>query len=130
MAILRRHGMPDWALTIVREVCGRVGVRVSDVASRTKHRKVVLARNEAMYLIKARKPDVSMPMMGRWFNRDHTAVLYGIASHQDLAALPRLVGYDLDRVRQRNAEFVMRYTLRRALDSAARELKERREKQE
>ncbi|MBX3751922.1 MAG: hypothetical protein KF897_17725, partial [Opitutaceae bacterium] len=45
-------------------------------ASRTRH--VVEARFEAIRLVRAARPDLSLPAIGRLFNRDHTTILHAL----------------------------------------------------
>lgn len=107
LATFRGWGMPVWARDILRDVSGRRGVCVNDMASSSRNHKIAMARNEAMYLMKARKPMLSSPQLGRWFSRDHTSILYAISSYQEKNGLPRLVAYDFksaqDRMRNRAA---------------------------
>ena len=100
----RRQGMPDWALAILTEVADRRAICPSDIVSRKRHRPIIEARRDAAYLIKARKPALSCPLLGKWFNMDHTSIMHLIACYQAEHNAPKLVGYDLARVRMRNAE--------------------------
>jgi hypothetical protein len=65
---------------------------ITDIAARTKlsfrilvgpvrTHYVAKARHEAMAAIKEKVPVLSLPLIGRIFNRDHTSVLYGIQTH-------------------------------------------------
>lgn len=101
---LRRQGMPEWARQITAECADRHDVFVADIAGDSRRHKTVRARNEAMYLVKSAKPMLSSPQMARWFNRDHTSVLYALASHSKANNLPMLVGYDLETARERNRQ--------------------------
>ncbi|TIN82767.1 MAG: hypothetical protein E5X94_00700 [Mesorhizobium sp.] len=97
----QRRAMPEWAVAIVDEVCQRRDMCPGALASRTRKHKVAAVRNEAIYLIKARKSSISGPRLGRWFDRDNTSILHSLARHSEESGLPRLVGYDLDNVRDR-----------------------------
>ncbi len=106
IAIFKSRGLPAWALDIVKACAGSRNVSLPTMAGDYRFRNAVKARNEAMYLIylqRTNNPNLSCPRIGKWFDRDHTSVLHGIASHQEANNLPKLVGYDLARVRQRNA---------------------------
>jgi hypothetical protein len=95
--------MPEAIREIVKQVAKDRGINIQMIAGDSRIRVAVEARNEAMYLIKARNPKkTSSSQIARWFARDHTSCMHGIASHQDSHNLPKLVGYDLDRVRERN----------------------------
>lgn len=109
MDTLRKRGMPEAVREIVKQVAKSRRVTVMLIASASRMQVAVDARNEAMYLIKARNPKkTSASQIARWFARDHTSCLHGIASHQDRHNLPKLVGYDIARVRERNAEISAR----------------------
>ena len=98
--MLRERGMPETFRGIVKRVSTRRRVAIMLIASASRMRIAVEARNEAMYLIKESHPKVSSPQIGKWFGRDHTSVLHGIASHQERHNLPKLVGYDLGKHRE------------------------------
>ncbi len=105
MLKFRRRGTPDWACQIIRGVSTKTGVCVDQMASNSRFRNVARARNEAMYMIKAAKRTLSMPQMAKWFDRDHTSILHGIASHQADCGAAVIVGYDIDTARKRSREF-------------------------
>lgn len=105
MTQFRKWGMPQWAREIVHEVAYRHRISVSELASHNRCRAVTNARAEAMYLIKAAKPMLSSPQLGKWFDRDYTSVLHGIAVHQERTGAPALSHYNLNRSRKRNAAF-------------------------
>lgn len=100
---LRKRFIPVWVGEIITEVSARHGVFPTEIMSKARSQRIVKARNEVFYLIKACKPEISTPQIGRWFGRDHTGVLHSIASHADATGSPKLYGYDLDGVRRRNA---------------------------
>lgn len=97
------RGMPQWAIDIVIEISERLGTCISDIADCKRTSLVVAARNEAMYRIKERKPSLSSPQIGKWFGRDHTSVLFAIASYQEATGADPLVGYNINIARRRNA---------------------------
>lgn len=102
---LRRRGVPVWARQIIEEVATRTGVSLELIAGHRKFRRVVHARNEAIYLMKVYRPALSTPQIAAWFNRDHTSILHSIAAHSELTGAPKLCGYNLQRARKRNAAF-------------------------
>lgn len=67
---------------IIREVAEQHGVRVVDMSGPRRDLKIVAARQEAMWRVKMERPDMSLPMIGRLFKRDHTTVLHGIRVHE------------------------------------------------
>jgi hypothetical protein len=100
----RKRGMPEWAMSILADVCDRHGVCPSDVAGHTRFRPLVQARNEAMYLVKSKKPSLTNSQIGRWFGRDNTTALHSMARYQEQTGAPKLVGYDIDMKRLRQAK--------------------------
>jgi DnaA-like protein len=104
LRLLRRNGMPEWALAILIGVADRHAICPSDIASRKRDRPIIEARREAAYLIKAKKPELSGPQLGKWFGKDHTSISHLIACYQVEHDAPKLVGYDLARHRLRNNE--------------------------
>lgn len=105
LALFRKRGMPVWAREIVEQVSNRTCVGIDLIVGDRRFRRVVHARDEAIYLIKDAKPVLSMPIIARWFSRDHVSILYSIAAHSERAGAPNLVGYDLNRARRRKAAF-------------------------
>lgn len=92
--LLRRRGVPQPVRAIILEAADRHGVPPLAVVNDVRIWRVVAARHEAMYLVKADGPMRSTTTIGGWFGKDHTSVLFGIAKHAELNDLPRLVGYD------------------------------------
>lgn len=105
LALFRKRGMPVWAREIVEQVSNRTCVGIDLIIGDRRFHRVVHARNEAIYLIKDRKPVLSTPTIAKWFNRDHTSILHSIASHSERTGAPELVGYDLNRARRCSAAF-------------------------
>lgn len=100
---LRRRGMPDWAIDIFACVAASRGVSMDAMVGSVRSRAVVSARNEAVYRIKEAKVSLSSSMIARWFCRDHTTILFALASHQKETGAPELTKYDLATARRRNA---------------------------
>lgn len=97
----RSNGMPDWARQIVEKIAFAHRVSVSEIASVRKSDRIVKARNEAIYRVKEYKPELSSPIIAKWFDRHHTSILHSIAWHQEATGEAKLVGYELNRVRKR-----------------------------
>jgi hypothetical protein len=116
---LRSRFLPAPLLEIVKKVAQERGISVMLIAGNSRKVAAVRARNEAMYLIKEARPHLSAPRIARWFDRDHTSVLHGISSHAAKNDLPKLVGYDFERVRKRNARIAAE--LRATRKAAARD---------
>jgi chromosomal replication initiation ATPase DnaA len=64
--------------------------------------RVVAARNEAIYQIKAAHPNLSFPQLGKWFRKDHTSIIHSLARHAEANSLPSLTRYDIHAVDERN----------------------------
>lgn len=68
---------------IIYHVAEKHGVDARDIIGPWRNRRVVAARQEAMYLCRERTMH-SLPAIGRHFgNRDHTTILHGIRKHQE-----------------------------------------------
>lgn len=105
LRVFRRRGMPDWARSIVDQASVRTSVGIDLIASDSKIHRIVRARDEAIYRIREARPTVSAPLLGKWFGRDHTSVLYSIAAHSERTGAPALTTYALRRARKRMAAF-------------------------
>jgi chromosomal replication initiation ATPase DnaA len=68
-------------LKIMREVCEKHGVAVSDIVSRRRTKDLVLPRHEIMWRIRHETP-ASLPQIGRLMRRDHTSVYHGIRKYE------------------------------------------------
>jgi chromosomal replication initiation ATPase DnaA len=66
------------AIDIIRLVATRHGVSVADIKGATRVFHIVAARQEAMALVYKLRPDLSLPAIGRIFDRDHTTVLHAV----------------------------------------------------
>lgn len=65
--------------TIIEMVAKATGIRYEEIVGATRKKVVALARHEAMYEVRMRRPDLSLPKIGRLFGgRDHTTVLYAV----------------------------------------------------
>jgi hypothetical protein len=100
----KRRFMPEWARQIVEQTCDAHDICPSEVARDNRKHRAVKARNEAIYLVKARKPMLSSTQIGGWFGRDHTSILHSIASYSAATGSPALVGYDIANARERNRQ--------------------------
>lgn len=55
------------------------GVTLEDLKGPRRNLMFVIPRHRAMYEIMKQRPDFSYPMVGRFFGRDHTVVLWAVA---------------------------------------------------
>lgn len=74
VSITRREAMRR----LVREVCEDAAVSEPAIYSTNRRRHVARARQAAMWRIRKEMPDLSLPQIGRFFNRDHTTVIHAI----------------------------------------------------
>lgn len=76
------------AADIIAEVASRRGLTVNDILSRSRGRRLALARHAAMYEV-ARRTRLSLPQIGRAFgDRDHTTVFKALLKHAARNNLP------------------------------------------
>ncbi|WP_211181426.1 helix-turn-helix domain-containing protein [Pseudorhizobium endolithicum] len=74
----------------VSDIVGEVlhafpGFTIADLKSGRRQRDLCFARQTAMYVVRHERPDLSYPVIGRWFGgRDHTTVM---SSVRKIAAL-------------------------------------------
>lgn len=97
--IMYERGTPQWVRDCIFSVASERKVPVTKLLVSGRSRKVVEARNEAIYRIKETKPNLSLAQISQWFGRDPTSILYGIARHAEMTGKKRLNGYDLTRRR-------------------------------
>jgi chromosomal replication initiation ATPase DnaA len=68
--------------TPVREIAASVadkyGLTVDDLRGTDRTRRVAWPRQEAMAEIRRHRQDMSLPDIGRFFNRDHTTVIHAL----------------------------------------------------
>jgi chromosomal replication initiation ATPase DnaA len=69
---------PQSAKEIITQVALRYGFRYSEIIGPSRNKAVVIARHQAMVEVRKRKPDYSVPMIARAFNRDHTTILHAL----------------------------------------------------
>jgi chromosomal replication initiator protein len=73
--VLEKHRTP---LCMVKGMCAKLGVAFDDVASATRTRAVVLARQKIMCALKA-STNLTLSEIGRLVGRDHASVLYAMS---------------------------------------------------
>ncbi|QNH32375.1 helix-turn-helix domain-containing protein [Aminobacter sp. MDW-2] len=71
-----RSGTLGRIAEIIEAVAAEHGVSSSAILAYTRAKKVFDARVDAVLRVKQELPRVSLPLMGRAFNRDHSTVLY------------------------------------------------------
>jgi hypothetical protein len=76
----------ETAKLIRQSVADRSGFSVKELCSARRHKPLVMARHEAIYLI-SKSTTWSLVQIGRFFgHRDHTAIIHGIRRHEALLA--------------------------------------------
>jgi chromosomal replication initiator protein len=65
---------------VAQIVADAFGVTVVDLKGKGRARNITYPRQEAMARIKDLLPHISSSKIGRFFNRDHTTVLHGVAA--------------------------------------------------
>lgn len=73
--------LPSWRV-LASLVALKHGLSLNDIIAQDRRRHVVAARTEAMRLVDAHM-DMSLPAMGRRFQRDHTTVLWALRKGDD-----------------------------------------------
>lgn len=66
------------ASDILKEVSDRVGIPVKTLLGASRNRNIVFARHFAIWVVHNERPDLSLPTLGRIFNRDHTTILHAL----------------------------------------------------
>lgn len=65
-------------IDLIRSVAQKHGVSVAAIKGRAREQSIVAIRHEAIGLTYKLRPDLSLPQIGRVFNRDHTTVLFAV----------------------------------------------------
>ncbi|MBW3095656.1 helix-turn-helix domain-containing protein [Pseudohoeflea coraliihabitans] len=63
---------------IIVEVAERFGFAPREIVGRSRYKPLTRARQAAMAEVYLHRPDMSLPQIGRFFNRDHTTVLHAL----------------------------------------------------
>lgn len=74
---------PKWR-QIASQVARKHGVSMADLVSHRRDKQIAAARQEAMWRLKA-ETSMTLPAIGRRFNRDHTTVLYSVRKYAQTA---------------------------------------------
>lgn len=79
---LSKRGMPPKIRRRVVAVARKHGVTLEALIAKHDRRGLADARYEAWYVVRFFS-DASLPMMGAWFDRDHSTILNGIRRHEE-----------------------------------------------
>ncbi len=85
---------------IKRLVCDRYNIRPAEMDSPRRARSVARPRQVAMYLAK-RLTSLSLPDIGRQFDRDHSTVLYGVRKIERLMEEDKALEDDVEALRRK-----------------------------
>ncbi|MBP8235322.1 MAG: hypothetical protein KAY22_23790 [Rhizorhabdus sp.] len=78
-ALIKLDRPPGHAIRAMIDLVARMhGATYDEVMSKSRRHRVVMARQAAMCAVAYKRPDYSLPMLGRIFKRDHTTVLYAL----------------------------------------------------
>ncbi len=102
ISTLHKRFAPAWVIKIVLDTAKEHEISPADVVGECRMAVAVKARNHALYRIKEAKLTLSSPQIAKWFGRDHTTILHGLACHAKANDLPSLSGYNLEASRERN----------------------------
>lgn len=94
-----RDGGARYVAKIRGVVADLYGIEPSDIAGPRRHARLVIPRSIAMQL--AREHGLSLPQIGRAFNRDHTTVLHACRKIAKLEAEDLQVAMSLCLLRER-----------------------------
>lgn len=70
--------LPGSAKAIILDHAKRHGVRYQDIVGASRTRSIVIVRHAAMRAVADARPDMSLPQIGRAFNRDHTTIIHAL----------------------------------------------------
>lgn len=63
---------------IILETAIKYNVRAEDITGASRAKDIIPARHEAMWRARYERPDLSLPTLGKVFNRDHSTCLAAI----------------------------------------------------
>lgn len=80
--------------------CRDMGVSYIDIVGRSRHRELIDPRHRLMAEMKAEFPHMTLPHIGRMFDRDHTVVYFAIRK-MDIGDKPKKppIGFRMEEVR-------------------------------
>lgn len=77
---------------IIAEVALKHGFAVEDILGRSRVKGLIVARHEAIHEVAKARPSMSLPQLGRIFNRDHSTILSALNKFRDRANTERTDG--------------------------------------
>lgn len=105
------------AFAIIKDVADKHGITVAGLIGPNRHKKLVLARHEAIGIVATTHWHYSLPQLGRLFGgRDHTTIMHAICRYVVDTQTP-LRGWNVEeaykrisRIRANNQLAIVRYT--------------------
>lgn len=66
---------------VIARIALEMDVRIEDLLGPRRSVKLVEARHKAMIAVALERPKLSLPQIGRLFNRDHTTIIHALQKH-------------------------------------------------
>lgn len=93
LEVLWQRKVPKWAAQLIVDTAAEHDVEPLQILFANRRLRVIAARREAIYRVKAEKPMLSSPRIAGWFGLDHTTILHSLARYSDTTGAPRLSFY-------------------------------------
>lgn len=71
---------------IIRTTARRARLRPTDITGHGRSRHLVDARHAAIFVARQLRPDLSLPQLGRQFQRDHSTIIHAMRRARALLA--------------------------------------------
>lgn len=91
----RARQMPEWARAVTAEVAAARMIAPEHILGRSRAFHVVRGRYDLFYRLKTDSRQPSFMTIARWFDRDHTGILWGAATHAMEHGLPAVTTIDM-----------------------------------
>lgn len=95
MVLLKKRRVPARIVGILAEAADTHGVALLALIGPGRKPAAVAARDATIYALRRDNPQLSMPVIGRWFDRDHTSICACVARHAVRSGLPALTRMDI-----------------------------------
>lgn len=125
LRVMRRRGMPLWARNIVATISELHRQDMGDIIGRSRRKVHVRVRNEVWYRLRTgespvRRLSPSYMQIGRWFERDHSSIVFGACRHSLENGLPSPSGVDPEKLVVRKHVRAVEWWQRKAAHDAER----------
>ena len=78
--LIRQTSNKD-ARAVMARVALEMDVRIEDLLGPRRSAKLVEARHKAIIAVALERPKLSLPQIGKLFNRDHTTIMHALQKH-------------------------------------------------